>query len=357
MSKDRTSSSKRPKKAKDCTTEVSASRGTETPVSLKEITEAIKDLGENRGWIIEVLLAVYISTFLEKANPIWLMVVGNPSSNKTTLTDLFKKCSDVYRLDTLTSNPFISGQREKKGEKAFDLLPALDGKCFIIKEYATFFGRSDEMVKQLLSDLTAIYDGEYGKHSPLRGTVTYKSTFSHIGCVTPHALNSRQKYMNSVGARFLFLRIPSLSREEREGGLDTFWATRPKKSKNDITDLITKFCERIQEYMNKSPEILFSSETQKTLNMYATFIARTRGVVISEATNQETSNGGKQTNYEVCDIQIEEPFRALKQLKKLAECLTLIHQKSKVDQRTMGDCSRNCFFFHAYKKIRCTESL
>jgi len=105
---------------------------TQTPLGINDVLEAVKHLGENRDYVIKTILAVFISTFLEKREPLWLMIVGNPSSNKTTLVDLLEPLNEVFKLDTMTSNPFSSGQREK--EKPKDLLPLLDNKCFIIKE-------------------------------------------------------------------------------------------------------------------------------------------------------------------------------------------------------------------------------
>ena len=98
---------------------------TQTPLTIQDVFNAVKPLGVTDGSILTAMLAVYVSTFLGKSDPLWLMVVGNPSSNKTTLVDLLKYLDDVYRLDTMTSNPFSSGQREK--EKPKDLLPLIEG--------------------------------------------------------------------------------------------------------------------------------------------------------------------------------------------------------------------------------------
>ena len=114
---------------------VSVHAVTQTPVGINDVLGAVWHLGEKRDYVIKSILAVYISTFLEKREPLWLMIVGNPSSNKTTLVDLLSNLEDVYKLDTMTANPFSSGQKEK--DKPQDLLPLLDNKCFIIKEYGT----------------------------------------------------------------------------------------------------------------------------------------------------------------------------------------------------------------------------
>jgi hypothetical protein len=303
---------------------------TQTPVGIEDVVEAVKALGENRDFVIKTILATYASTFLERKDPVWLMIVGNPSSNKTTLVDLLKGTEDVYRLDTMTSNPFSSGQREK--DKPQDLLPLLNDKCFVIKEYGTLFGRNDEMVKQLISDLVAIYDGEYSKHSPTRGTVRYESFFSHIGCVTPMSLSARQKYMNSVGARFLFLKLPTLSSQEKDENLEKIWNEGNKKTKEDITEIVCGFCIGLKDRIADNPNVTFPLEVKNALNNYSLLIARARGIVLTDQVSFQTEDGSRKTHYEVSDIQVEEPFRALKQLRKFAHALTLVNGKNEAGE-------------------------
>ena len=321
------------KHPKEIPSGVSVHALTQTPVGIGEVIEAIQDLGENRDFVMKTILAVYASTFLEKKDPVWLMLVGNPSSNKTTLVDLLKGVEDVFRLDTMTSNPFSSGQREK--EKPKDLLPLLNGKCFIIKEYGTLFGRSDEMVKQLISDLVAIYDGEYAKHSPTRGTIRYESFFSHIGCVTPMSLNSRQVYMNSVGARFLFLKLPALSPQEKGENLQKIWDNEGIKTKEEISEIVCKFCVGLKNNILNNAKVAFSKKTKDALNNYAFLIARARGIVLTDRISFKTEEGTEKTHYEVSDIQVEEPFRALKQLRKIAHALALVNGKNEVGEEEL----------------------
>jgi hypothetical protein len=307
---------------------VDVNAGTQTPLGINDVLEAVKHLGENRDYVIKSILAVFISTFLEKRDPVWLMIVGNPSSNKTTLVDLLEPLNEVFKLDTMTSNPFSSGQREK--EKPKDLLPILDNKCFIIKEYGTLFGRSDEMVKQLISDLVAIYDGDYAKHSPTRGTVRYKVYFSHLGCVTPMSLSSRQRYMSAVGARFLFLRIEPLDEDEKKSSLTKIWAGDIGMNKEEVSKVICSYCLQLKEKLIQDEEITFNDEAKSKLNNLANLTARARGIVISDRTSFKTGEGNTRYHYETTDIQVEEPFRALKQLKKVAKCLAVVNGSNSV---------------------------
>lgn len=293
---------------------------TQTPLTIDDLLEAVSDLGEKRGLLLKAVLATYISTFLDRSDPIWLMVVGNPSSNKTTIVDLLKEDPDVFRVDSLTSNPFSSGQKDADNPK--DLLPLLDGKCFVVKEYATVLSRSEEMVKKLIGDLVAIYDGEFIKHSPTRGTVKHRAVFSHIGCVTPMALQSRQRYMSAVGARFLFLRLPALSEEERSESLNEIWNHDSKRSKADVALLICRFCKQLKEEVKRGIDVDFPDSSKQFLNQLSKLVARARGIVIRD----ESENSSR----EPIDIQIEEPFRALKQLMKFAKCLALVAGNSVV---------------------------
>jgi hypothetical protein len=312
---------------------VAVNAWTQTPLGINDVLEAVKHLGENRDYVIKSILAVFVSTFLEKRDPIWLMIVGNPSSNKTTLADLLEPLVEVFKLDTMTSNPFSSGQREKENPK--DLLPLLDNKCFIIKEYGTLFGRSDEMMKQLISDLVAIYDGDYAKHSPTRGTIRYKVYFSHIGCVTPMSLSSRQKYMSAVGARFLFLRIEPLNDEEKKNSMKRIWEGEGEMSKEEVSKIVCSYCIQLKEKLLKGEEIIFSDDAKQKLNNLANLTARARGIVISDRTSFKTEEGKTHYHYEATDIQVEEPFRALKQLKKLAKCLAIVNGKNIVEEEEL----------------------
>lgn len=296
---------------------------TETPLGIDEVLEKVSYLGKTPPYVIKMIMAVFVSTFLPQKDPVWLLLVGNPSSNKTTLVDLLAQLDDVYRLDSMTANPFSSGQRASENPQ--DLLPLLNQKCFIVKEYGTIFGRSDEMVKQLISDLVAIYDGEYSKHSPTRGTITYKSRFSHIGCVTPMTLNSRQRYMNMVGPRFVYLRIPELTDSERRISLGAIWSDEAKLDKDEIAGLVAQYCLQLKDQAIEGCNVEFAESAKQQIENLSVFIARARGIVITECNSFQNSDGETTKHYEAVDRQIEEPFRAFKQLRKLAIALAIVN--------------------------------
>lgn len=302
----------------------------QTSYELQDILEKTRKIGLMQDYIVEVALATYISKDLEPRNQLWLMVVGNPSSNKTKLVSLLKGADDVYTLDTMTTNPFISGMGKKDDPQ--DLLPLLQNKCLVIKDYTGFFSRSDDTVKQLIGDMVSIYDGEYAKHSGARGTVKYETSFSHIGCITPAGLNQRIRYMNMMGARFLFLRIPALSDEEKEYCLSLSWNEDFRKWEKEAGAAVVSFVNAIGAYLKEHGKSLepIEKSLQVRLNQIAEFTARSRGVVHTKDATWTDDDGNTKKYTEITDIQIEQPFRALNQFRVLCESLAIIRGKEQV---------------------------
>jgi 5S rRNA maturation endonuclease (ribonuclease M5) len=302
------------------------------PVNLEDVLRRTRKIGFSQDYLVETLLATFVSKEVDKHRPLWLLVVGNPSSNKTVGISLVRDPAEQesFMLDVMTSNPFISGMSPK--EKPKDLLPHLNGKCFMLKDYTAFFGRSEETVKQLLSDMVAIYDGEYSKHSGSRGTIRYKVSFSHIGAITPLGLQKRQQYMNMIGPRFLILRIPELTDEEHEKGFEIAWADDLDFMFSEASRYARHFvkilCQGLREQKIKVPTV--PKNVQGEINLLAKLISHTRGIVHSTAQKFENENGEERTYQEVEEIQREEPFRALHQLKVLCRCLAIIREKNEV---------------------------
>jgi hypothetical protein len=287
--------------------------------------------------LVRCVFAVALSTKINLYPPLWIMLVGVPSSAKTDLVSLLRRLEFVYFIDSFTMNPFASGYKPTgKGEKTYDLLPELNEKCFVCKDYTTIFSLNEETTKKLLGELVSIYDGEFAKFSPTRGYKTYKSSFSHIGCITPAALNRHQKYLNIVGPRFLFYRIPALSDERKKKGFIIAWNFKSRK------EMIQEMAEQCVTFFN---ELLARNITsfditdlplRNLLEKLSLLMARSRGIVILQKDSFTNEDGKQITYFDVIDRQIEEPWRALQQLKGLAVSLALLDGRTAINE---ADCS------------------
>lgn len=312
---------------------------TQTPkgYGISSLLQDISNIVSLPEELVRCVFAVALSTKLNLYPPLWLMLVGVPSSAKTDLVSLLRKLDFVYFIDSFTMNPFASGYVPAgKGEKTYDLLPELNEKCFVCKDYTTIFSLNEETTKKLLGELVSIYDGEFAKFSPTRGYKTYKSSFSHIGCITPAALNRHQKYLNIVGPRFLFYRIPTLSDERKVKGFVIAWNAQSRK------EMIQEMAERCVNFFNELlAQNIFSFDITDTtlrnlLEKLSLLMARSRGIIMLQKDSFTNEDNKQVVYYDVIDRQIEEPWRALQQLKGLAVALALLDGRTAINE---ADCT------------------
>lgn len=284
--------------------------------------------------LIKAVLAVCISVKLDLPSSLWLLVVGVPSSAKTDLVNFLRSFNLVYFVDTLTQNPFASGYVAPEGQKSYDMLPEINNKCLIIKDLTTIFSLNSETVKKLLGELVSIYDGQFKKFSPTKGLKEYITNFSHIGCVTPSALNRHTNYMSIVGARYLFFRIPKLDEAKSKKGFEIAWKDNRKESLKEVEKLVCQFLRQTLDRLEKDTiEVDFADEDIKaTLEKLAIFTSKSRGIVISQEVSFKNENDKDITFTEVVDWQVEEPWRAFQQLKGLSIALSIINKTYKISQ-------------------------
>lgn len=304
-------------------------------VSVDRVVSDIQSVCTLPESLIKAVLAVCISVKLNLPSALWLMVIGVPSSAKTDLVNFLRSSNLVYFVDTLTQNPFASGYIAPEGKKTYDMLPELNNKCFVVKDYTTIYSLNSETIKKLIGELVSIYDGQFKKFSPTRGLKEYITNFSHIGCITPTALNRHTQYMNIIGPRFLFYRIPKLNSEDSKRGFEIAWHEDRKNRLKGIEKVVCEFLRQLAAKLDSEEniEIDFTDETIKaTLEQLAIFTSKSRGIVITQEQTFKDSEDKNITYHEVVDWQIEEPWRAFQQLKGLAVALAIINQSNRISQ-------------------------
>jgi len=301
-----------------------------TDITFKELASEVEKFVPNTTRSLKITLAVAASGTKRGSPMLWVMLVGNPSSGKTEIVTLIKKSIHTYSLDSMTMSAFITGERSTKNNKAYDLLPELNKKCFVIKDWTTLFSLYEEMTSKIIGDLVNIYDEEFAKFSATRGNITYKSNFSHMGCITPSTLNKHIRYLSTIGARFLFYNMPFLNDEQREKSFEAiFERSDRRKKKRELVILTSKFLNKISTLSIKNIKPL-TNEVKLFLRVSAEFISRARGIVITQASTFKDEEGKDITYYELLEVQIEEPWRALQQLIRLSKYLALVEEKDEV---------------------------
>jgi hypothetical protein len=284
--------------------------------------------------LIELALAVATSLPVSRQDEtalVWLLVAGAPSSDKTQTILLLRELPHAYYLDTLTENSFVSGYLDPKtGIPAQDLLRERDGHCLLIKDLTTLFSLREDKVKKILGDLQSIYDGEYTKYMGTRGRVGYASQFSLMACITPLALAQHHRYMSLIGGRFLVYRVLPLTEEERAEGFALSWGGQGRKAQVQL--LRTLVAEHTRELL--AQPVMVQGETavqQAVMNRLAILLARGQAVVQTRREQRVDEASGRLVWVsEVEQVQIEEPWRAVQQLRNLGRALARVHGRASV---------------------------
>lgn len=308
--------------------------GTQTPdciYTFEDVAYAVEKYLPNMTNALKLILAVATSGIRDNRVMLWLLIVGAPSSGKTDLVRLIKRDSAVLSLDNLTLNSFISGERATSKEKVYDLLQQLHHKCLVIKDWTVIFSLDERMTKKIIGDMVGAYDKSLSKFSSRRGNITYNSEFSHLGCITPATLNKHQQYLNMIGPRFLSYSINDISRDDEEKSYDAIFANTDRAQiEKDVANIVSTY---LQQLHGEDISIIqdLSKQAQEYFKVASRFMARARGIVITQASRFTNDKGEEVSYYEPLDIQIEKPWRSVQQLIILSKYLALVTGKLRVD--------------------------
>ena len=157
--------------------------------------------------IIKIICATMLANRLQ-GDPLWLFIIAPPGGSKTeilrSLTGNF-----AIAVSTLSEHSLISGLRQGKNAPDPSLIPKLDGKVLIIKDFTSILSMRRESREEILSTLRDAYDGECSKAFGSNvGTVHYKSKFGLIAGVTP-IIDRYYSIEQQLGERFLKVRLRS----------------------------------------------------------------------------------------------------------------------------------------------------
>jgi len=110
-----------------------------TAARLLQIHAVQEELTSSHGSHDKMELSIATATSLDFSRAddspmVWMIIADPPSSDKTQTVAPLRNSGVDYFLDNLTAKAFISGFIDPNtGKPAQDLLPALDGKCLIMK--------------------------------------------------------------------------------------------------------------------------------------------------------------------------------------------------------------------------------
>jgi hypothetical protein len=261
--------------------------------------------------VIDVIVATALDRELP-GEPIWVFVIGPPGATKTELVRAFYG-QRFYTTSSITAHTLITGLKDKAAK---DLLPQLNGKVLIIKDFTTTL-TDENALAEILSQLREAYDGymEMNFGSGV-GKKSYKSKFGLIACVTP-IIDAYVTVQNLLGERFIKIRMRTDRRKSAHKAMEN--AGKEDQMREELRFATCALLDEAKRRVANVKEIKIPEEIESKILELAIFTATARSGVHRD-----------RQHYMTVLPEAEIGTRLAKQLKKLAQALAIIRGKDNV---------------------------
>jgi hypothetical protein len=161
--------------------------------------------------------------------PIWLGLIGPPSSAKTEILNSTAQLPHVVQATTLTCAALLSGtpkrQRDKNAKGGL-LRQIGDFGIISLKDFGSVLSMHAETRAELLAMLREVYDGAVTRHFGIDGgkTLSWQGKVGMIFAATP-VIDSYYGVIGSMGDRFLMSRLAPAGRGQGPAALKHRGAT------------------------------------------------------------------------------------------------------------------------------------
>jgi hypothetical protein len=232
---------------------------------------------------VEVVLATAVANLLP-GDPVWLLVVGPPSSGKTELLAPLSRLPYVHEVSTFTE----AGLLTRRGPGAGGLLAELGSSGMIVcKDFTSLLSESADTRSGLLAALREIYDGKWVRRLGVDGgrSLVWQGKAGLLAAVT-ETIDRHTAVIGAMGERFVLYRMPALDDEGRlaQGRTAFRNAGRQEAMRAELADAVGAFLTGL--VLPSRPEPL-SEGGVEALVLLADLAARCRSVVERDPRDRE----------------------------------------------------------------------
>lgn len=249
-------------------------------------------------------------------DPVWLFLIAASGSAKTEFLRALGT-GRIHHLSALTPNTFVSGLNQP-GRKDPSLLPHLNGKVVVIKDFTTILNENQKLRSKIFGQLRDIYDGSTAKaFGSGVGTRSYNCHMGLIAGVTP-AVERYQTIDQILGERFLNYR---LNYENRDKAVERAMqnAACQTEMRSELLSAVSKFLRR--DWPHSSDGVSIPRAYHEQIRDLASLIGLLR--------TQVPKNRAGVIEYVP---QVEIGTRLAVQLTKLGAALTITREKPEFGQ-------------------------
>jgi predicted transcriptional regulator len=291
---------------------------------------------------IDIIFGTIMANRLD-SKPVWLYLVGPPSSGKTEILQALPKGKDIYPISRITTSTLVSDyvKLDKKGNrKDPSLLPLLHNKTLVIKDFTAMLTLPAVTLHTILGQMRDAFDGKLDYRYGTGDEFNYKSKFGCIAAVTT-MIDKQKGVLAELGERFLTFRMPVVSSYESD--------QRALKAMN-VNSVIAQenaLGEAAQAMLDLEPEIpVIDRIYQRQILRIAAFTAVARCEIFRNPYTKDTE-----------PFQPEESTRLAKQLHNLAIGIAMARQKRKVDEDDVRLVHKTAIDCMTLKRIQLVRAL
>jgi hypothetical protein len=304
-----------------------------SPRTLEEVVEIFKSNLYMPDPTVLYVVAGAMAANLLPGDPVWLLVVGPPSSGKTEVLSSISGLENVYPAATLTEGALLSGTATKdhaRDAKGGLLREIGEYGIVLAKDFGSVLSMNKDTRAAMLAGLREIYDGSWTRRVGTEGgrVLHWEGKVGLIGGCTP-AIDRHHAVIAAMGDRFVLFRLGGMvETEESRQNRDKQLMQRALSGSGDEKQLRHKLSEAVIGLfagIKSKPRDLVESEREFLYDL-AILVVRCRSSVSRDSHSREID----------AVPQAELPARVVKQLERLLAGLDVIGLDRETALRTIA---------------------
>jgi hypothetical protein len=232
--------------------------------------------------VVEVMVGAVVANRLP-GDPVWLLLVGPPSSGKTEALNALSELPDVHFVSNFTRAGLLSGSVDPRSTGG--LLVQLGAQGILcMKDFTSVLSESSDLRQKLLADLREVYDGLWARDLGNK-KLYWQGKAGLIGAVT-ETIDRHAAVIGSMGERLLFYRMPKLDDEGRlaQGRAALANVGRQDAMRHDLSAAVARY---FAELTLPSEAVPLDGPVAHFLVLLADLATRCRSVVEREVRDRQ----------------------------------------------------------------------
>lgn len=264
--------------------------------------------------LLDTLLATYYSNSLPD-DPIWLFVIGQPSSSKSVIMSAFENLDDYYPLGRITPKTLASGFSGYKG-----IAEDIRGKVVCMNDMGPLLTMNPQAKLEIWGQFRELFDGIVRQKTGNGVEINLTDIFiTMIANATP-SMDSQRSIFNQLGNREIIYRLKDRDLAENQKIIDKMHLNKitSEEFKLNLSTAVKSFFAQLKPVGIRTPD----KETKDFLLKVSWFIANMRA----------TGDYDFYTGEILSDVVREEPIRVFKMLSKLLVSLLALDPEYSMDK-------------------------